>query len=103
MIFSHVLDCFTKHSARKSYVPKPYKYDIVDPVLCQAKCQERPDCMYFQVTHSSDSSTNKCYLKNKWAKQRAYPNDCCTFGPKYCKGKNKYILNIRTHLVKVII
>ena len=80
LILSLVLDCFTKQAAKKTYVPKPYKYDISDPSECQAKCQEREECMYFQHMQG------KCYLKTREAKERAKSNNCCTFGPKYCNG-----------------
>ena len=78
-------DCFIEASVKKSYVSKPYMYELSDPFECQAKCQERPECRYFQLTCLFGKC--KCYLKNERAKENATPNECCTFGPKYCGGR----------------
>ena len=86
--------CFSKMNAKKQYVPAPYHFEVDTAEQCQVKCQERAECEYFQLNDGSH-----CYLKKGTAGSAAEPNDCCTFGPKYCKGRNKYIFKMKKYLI----
>ena len=79
------------HTVKKKYIPAPHTFKVDTVEQCQLKCQERAECEYFQF-HNGDFS---CYLKIATADSAAKPNNCCTFGPKYCKGKNTFICEIR--------
>ena len=71
--------CFSKQSARRRYVSKPYLFEVATAKECQIKCQQRVECEYFQLVGGSN-----CYLKKASAASVAKPNNCCIFGPKYC-------------------
>ena len=81
-----MLGCFSKQSAKKRYVPQPYHFKVDTAEECQVKCQERGECKYFQFNNGAD-----CYLKKETAASAAKANECCVFGPKYCRGKSQCI------------